>query len=247
MSVYAHNAKNQSKVNSSTSSKHEDKKAVSSFVDNRITTVMQRKLKSVLNKNNKAESRKTPKANAVVQGIFSVQGEITTLNELNEVLGVTTSEAGNSGIAPPITMADFTRGQTEEELDEAIKNSKEFIHDYIERKTIVQYIDEELEKITAPPEGYVLETNESEVSIFMKSPFALNAQQTKLLISAAHGMGNAVHQSSKTKNMSAQADAYIHDYTANAIFSYKNAGIHRGIPKVDVLQQGNVNAGNHNF
>jgi len=246
---------NKSQTTANTSSKKKNNtESVSQLVDNRAEAVAQRKLQETANnsadvKQLMAFKNRINTNDNVIQRMFTQNNvPISTLTGLNSELALPaySNKENTRPIILPIALAHFNKGQTAAELDTAISNSNITLYDYIEVSEIWDSIDAELGKITAPPVGYSLLIN-GNFSAFIMSAITLTDQQKKLFVNAANNQGNAVHQSDKTTNMSALADAYIHDYVANAIFSYQNMGTHRGVPMVKVLQQGKVNNGQHNF
>lgn len=234
--------------------KKQDGESSFHFVDNRPEAIAQKKLQEMTNKcprvqQLKAIQERVNTGETVIQGMFTQTNiPITTLAGLNAELALPaySNQTNTRPIILPIAVAHFNRGQTAAEVDTAVSNSNLALYDYIDVTDIWDAIDTELVTITAPPQGYVQIQNVP-FSAYMDSQIALTQHQENLLISAVNGQGAALHQSANTHNMSANADAYIHDYGANAIFSYQNMGNHRNTPMVRVLQQGNVNAGQHNF
>lgn len=230
-------------------------KSILKFADNRPETAVQRKLQAVINYSPRLQQMKAYQemannsAENVLQAMFTFDSKnISTLAQLNNALTLTaySNQTNTRPIILPISVAHFAHGQTASEVDTAIHNSNLVLCDYIEVSDIWDAIDAELIKITAPPTGYVL-INSGPFNTYMSSPYAFSNHQQDLLVNATNNQGLALHQSAKTHNMSAQADAYIHDLGTNAIFSYQNMGVHRNIPMVCVLQQGKVNDGMHNF
>lgn len=219
--------------------------ALNTFEDNRSDTLQNQELQSSADnstRDSKALQLKSNQKGEVIQGMFSkTYKPITTLNELNIQIGLLVGS-----VIPAFSNGDFNYGQTSSELDTAIGNSNLSLYDTMQQAEIKNAIDTELAKITADPSGYVRMLNGNFIAL-VDSKFNLTTVQEKLLVNASNGQGSAVHKSSKTRNMSSSADAYIHDFSDNAIFSYKIKGTHRGIPMVEVLQQGKVNSGMHNF
>ncbi|MCE1243510.1 hypothetical protein [Oryzomicrobium sp.] len=224
------------------------------FFDARIESIKQKNLQTIANNslhtqrlNNFKEKSNTKEK--TIQGMFTQSGaSITDLAALNtEITSPAYSNQTNTRpIALPILATHFNRGQTAAEVDTAVRNSVHSLHDYIEISDIWDAIDAELITITSPPPGHSHIAN-GPFSAYVDSQILLTHQQQNLLINAVNGLGDAVHQSKKTHGISKDADAYIHDYGANAIFSYQLTGNHRGTPKVKILQQGKVNDGQHNF
>ena len=245
---------NKSQSVANATSKKQDDESSFQFVDNRPEAIARRKLQEKANNSPRAQQVKATQervntGESVIQGMFTLANiPITTLAALNSELALPTysNQQNTRPIILPITVAHFNRGQSAAEVDTAVSNSNLVLYDYIDVTDIWDAIDTELVTITAPPQGYVQIQN-GPFSAYMDSQFALTPHQQNLLVNAVNNQGAAVHQSASTHNMSTIADAYIHDYGANAIFSYQNMGNHRNIPMVRVLQQGNVNAGQHNF
>lgn len=224
-------------------------------IEDKSESNMQRKLQRKANNSSQVQQlkdfqKKANRSKTVIQGMFTLTNEpIADLGTLNVklLLPAYANQLNTRPIVLPIAAVHFNQGQTAAEVDTAVNNSNLALYDYIEVSDIWDAIDAELIILTAPPLGGYLLINNGFDSAYILSPFALTPHQEDLLIRAVHGQGNAVHQSALTHNMAANADAYIHDNGANAIFSYQNMGNHRNFPMVQVLQQGNVNAGQHNF
>lgn len=224
------------------------------FFDARIENIKQKNLQTIANNSSHTQRLNNFKEKAntkekTIQGMFTQSDTlIADLAALNtEIIKPAYSNQTNTRpIALPILAAHFNRGQTAAEVDTAIQNSSLSLYDYIEISDIWDAIDAELIKITSPPPGHTHIAN-GPFSAYVDSKILLTHQQQNLLINAVNGQGDAIHKSKKTNGMSDDADAYIHDYGANAIFSYQLTGNHRGTPKVKILQQGKVNDGQHNF
>lgn len=218
--------------------------AARSFEDNRPEAIAQRKLQQAVNGVSFLVA--APKSR-VIQGMFNRAGQtIETLAKLNTELAGYANTSNSRPVAFPFVATAFLRGQTPEEVDLAVATSTAQVYDYMDITEAWDAIDAELISITAPPAEYD-RYDDGLFSVYAKSPYQLTVAQQKKLVNAANDQGTKLHRSAKTRNLSMEATAYIHDESANALFSFKIDGMHRGIPKVTVLQQGKVNAGWHEF
>lgn len=172
---------------------------------------------------------------------------INTLARLNTVLGAFT-HLTNAG-ALPLTTASFNNhgNPTAAEIDTAIATANDTIVDYLDVQDIIASVDQELADIVADPAGYQRFEYGGLVAYFDDNGFDLNDQAERLLLNSAHNQGDSRHQSANCNHPPQNMDWYIHIYADNTLYAVQYMGLHRGIPMVRVLAEGNVNAGNHNF
>ena len=95
-------------------------------------------------------------------------------------------------------------------------------------------------------------SNNVTVSVTNVNNVAFTPADENLIFAAAMGGAGALHQSKKVKNIPAGYQGYIHNYGTNTIFSVTridNAHMKNGKlnPTIQIHNDGNVNAGWHNF
>lgn len=151
--------------------------------------------------------------------------------------------------AVPLVAGAFAQGTnaTAAEIDEAVANADYWLsNQWVVVDDVVEAIDTALNALVADPEGYEAVENANVWAYINTGAFAPDDQAIKLLVSAAHGLGESLHRSS---NMSGLADdtPYVHLYGPNTLWAFSEDGDHRGYPKITVIAQGKVNAGEHRF
>ena len=173
---------------------------------------------------------------------------IETLAELNQAIGALTNKVAEEG-ALPLTTASFNedKNPTEAEIDKAIKDCTDQVHEYVDVADIITAVNTELATIVADPEGYVLFTYAEFTAYHHYNGLELDDQAKRSLLASAHDDGSSRHQSANCTNPPQGMDWYIHLNGRNTLYAVEDTGEHRGYPKVKVLAVGNVNAGNHNF
>jgi hypothetical protein len=170
---------------------------------------------------------------------------VTTLAALNSTLATLTT----TGPATPLTSASFatTGSPSDAEIDQAIADSDAQVYDYVDVQDLIDAANTELARIVADPVGYAPRENNGYWAYIDDGGYGLEDQALKLLVDAAWNLGSARHQTGDARNPPTGATAYVHLYSINRLYAFRDDQPHRGYPCVTVLGQGSVSDGTHVF